>query len=203
MMWTVGDLCCSARVKRPYDNPTRHIKGIIHGGLHMPPGDDALEKRRAERARARGEPTQEVRDRRRKITQIVGTIVSSRFVRNLKTSRERRSPVRAQVVLVLASLIWLPVDFLQRESKAPPPESSLPDPTSERYLAEQIGYILAWIGAYSKTESIRMCDANKPRTPNRLPVLDRPATLLHVRFLEAQGSRGALVRTFSSSTRVS
>ncbi|GAA5992562.1 hypothetical protein JCM10908_002664 [Rhodotorula pacifica] len=124
MMWTVGDLCCGARVKRHSDEPLSHLMPAVHGQLNMPPGDDTLEKRREARAKERGEPTLKERARRRATVQLIGTVV----------------------ILVIFSLVWLVVDFLPREHKEPPPVSKMPDPSSSTYTAEQVAYILAWVG---------------------------------------------------------
>lgn len=76
MMWTVGDLCCAARSKRPSDNALAHLIMGIHGRPHMPPGDKSLEQRRAVRAHERGEMTPEQRSRFRVKVQLGGTVVS-------------------------------------------------------------------------------------------------------------------------------
>ncbi|GAA5867991.1 hypothetical protein JCM3774_001558 [Rhodotorula dairenensis] len=125
MLWTVGDLCCAARVKRPSDGAVvGQLVAGIHGRLHMPPGDNTLKNLRAERARNRGELTPAERGRRRTKYQIYGTIA----------------------LLAGFTLVWLFVDFLPRDERNPPSRSFLPDPKSANYVAQNVGYILAWLG---------------------------------------------------------
>ncbi|KAG0653841.1 hypothetical protein C6P46_002187 [Rhodotorula mucilaginosa] len=124
MMWTDGDLCCAARSKRPSDNALAHLIMGIHGRPHMPPGDKSLEQRRAVRAHERGEMTPEQRSRFRVKVQLGGTVI----------------------VLALFTVVWLVVDYREKEDKAPPPVSSLPDSAKSDYAAKMTAYILAWIG---------------------------------------------------------
>lgn len=155
-MWTVGDLCCAARAKRPSDNAMAHLITGIHGRPHMPPGDDSLEQRQAARVRERGELTPEGRNRLRVRVQLGGTVVSfwcsqqlGLSSRLLARNTDRISPACQQAVLALFTVVWLVVDFLRREDKAPPPVSSLPDPAKSDYSAKMTAYILAWLGETS------------------------------------------------------
>ena len=107
-------------------------------------------------------------------------------------------PSRRQIVLAMFTIVWVVVDFREREDKAPPPVSSLPDPAKSDYAAKTTAYILAWLGESSPTPKGRVLlfQLTETASHGRLSLLDFAARVLPRRLVPQTGPRG----TFFTAT---
>lgn len=106
-----------------------------------------------------------------------------------------------QIVLAMFTIVWVVVDFREREDKAPPPVSSLPDPAKSDYAAKTTAYILAWLGESSPTLKGRvlLLQLTETASHGRLSLLDFAARVLPRRLVPQTGPRGTFFTATVSS----
>ena len=74
---------------------------------------------------------------------------------------------RRQIVLALFTVVWLVVDYREKEDKAPPPASSLPDSAKSDYAAKMTAYILAWIGESTEVAVLLLFQLTETVSPRQ------------------------------------
>lgn len=88
------------------------------------------------------------------------------------------------------TVVWLVVDFREKEDKAPPPASSLPDAAKSDYAAKMTAYILAWFGESPSGEAVVLSLFQLTGFHDRLSLLDFATRVLPRRLVPQTGPRG-------------